>query len=424
MDEYSRYITEPVGWKELTSTEAIPGTRSAHTLVANPRTSELYLFGGYNGKECVDTLHVLSLNEFNTSAVWTEIDPAREDPNRPSPRASHCACTCGDLGMFVFGGLGSGYQVIHNDAFFFDYATRKWTNLSQTNRQKNARLSLEDEERLPYGHGAEHMQAFVPVEQPEPAYGSACTYDPVHNCVFVFGGTSGPQNFSNKLLVFDLHNKRWWTLKEGYGQGPSPRYLSKVAWVNDKILIFGGGVPRTCYSQQPMEVYELDLSTLVWSDLVYKSGQKAPGSRIAFGFTDLGGRGMFLIHGGLARSKNPGDQLADENTIGENIRGYLDKVMYEDAWVFDSNTRTWSECEIAMERGDAYAHLDFHALASVSDGNDVVLYGGFDRGNRSSRAERLRFKVRIPTLEDICYSMMDMGDVGDEDVYMEGEEED
>ena len=411
----SSIAIQPVGWKDLTSPAPppLPSVRSGHTLVVNRLTSECFLFGGLDGLNCLNDLHVMTLQNDFSRAVWTEIDSERQDENRPSPRASHCACACGGEGMFVFGGVGETYASTLNDAYWFDFSTRKWSRLTNdAPATKIVRMETEGHSTtsFPYGHGCVDSEVFFkPVAGSiEAGYGYACTYDATNDCVLMFGGTRGPNEFFNQLYVFHRATESWWVLSSSSTSTPSPRYLSKLALLDNdtkKLLVFGGGIPHSCLAGSPMEVFEFNLNTLQWSQ-VSTRGDQVPGSRFAFAFVELHIPGRFLIHGGLARAGVAGNQQGAAPI--ENARVFTDKVYHDDAWVFDYTSKTWSTVA-ATERGEEEARpgrLNFHAAVPLRGGKDVLFFGGFSAGvGRNNRTLRLRLEGYVPPLEHMCQAL-------------------
>lgn len=109
-------------WTELDPSGELPPSRRGHTLVYDPASGRVILFGGYSEQ----TEHLNDTWAYDPAAnTWTELDPAGDLPGR---RSGHCATYDPAAGMMiVFGGVepDAGYS----DTWAYEPAANTWTEL-------------------------------------------------------------------------------------------------------------------------------------------------------------------------------------------------------------------------------------------------------------------------------------------------------
>eukprot|EP00388_Colpodella_angusta_P046021 GDKK01067989.1.p1 GENE.GDKK01067989.1~~GDKK01067989.1.p1 ORF type:complete len:605 (-),score=140.95 GDKK01067989.1:215-2029(-) len=93
-----------------------PSPRACHSLTRIG--DRLVVFGGYDGKTCFNSLHILDLNTLN----WTQ--PDTKGPT-PTARNAHAACAVSNNKLYVYGGH-SGREHL-SQLHIFDMMTYTWS---------------------------------------------------------------------------------------------------------------------------------------------------------------------------------------------------------------------------------------------------------------------------------------------------------
>lgn len=124
---------------------------------------KLYMFGGYDGKECLNDLMVLNLKNME----WTKPNPSG---TIPEPRNAHTMTRCGDQ-LFVFGGGVSA----KGGLYAFNTVTNHWKTFEC--------------ELVPIGLRG-HSATLVGYN------------------ILIFGGFDG-KNRNNKVYSFDVVEMAW-----------------------------------------------------------------------------------------------------------------------------------------------------------------------------------------------------------------------
>lgn len=102
----------------------MPKPRSGHS-AAIYKDNELYIFGGKDDDDSkLDDLWVFDIQNRKWEQITDELDGTSVGP---SPRSGHTASIHGDS-MVIFAGIFEITKEL-NDAFIFDFATKKWSML-------------------------------------------------------------------------------------------------------------------------------------------------------------------------------------------------------------------------------------------------------------------------------------------------------
>lgn len=139
--------------------------------------------------------------------------------------------------LIVAGGTGVEMDSLRADIVEYNTRKREWTKV------------LADSEEMPcksYGQ-------------------SVCAYE---DNILLFGGSTG-LHYSNDLHEYNIYNNRWRELTT-IGRKPSPRYKHQAIIMEHKMYVIGGG----CFKpeQDSIDLYCLDLKTLVWEETKMKVG--------------------------------------------------------------------------------------------------------------------------------------------------------
>jgi len=110
-------------WRAINPSGTLPVRRTSHSAVVYG--NKMYVFGGFSGEEYLNDLHEFDIE----TETWTEISHECKG-DIPQPRSRFCAAVHGDC-MYLLGGWNKvGY---FNDFYRFNFVTRVWTNISNSN---------------------------------------------------------------------------------------------------------------------------------------------------------------------------------------------------------------------------------------------------------------------------------------------------
>jgi len=213
-------------WIQLTPAGTPPSARGYHTAIYDPVRDRMVLFGGSNGSY-LDDVWALSLGD---TPAWTQLTPTG---TLPSGRCNHSAIydPVRDR-MVVFGGGGSAR---FNEVWTLSLAgTPAWTQLTPGGTPPSARAA----------HTA--------------------IYDPVRDCMVVFGGMSTTK--LNDVWTLSLADTPIWTQLAPTGTPPTERYYHSAIYdpVRDRMVIFGGYFSSAFHN----DVWALSLAgTQAWTQL-------------------------------------------------------------------------------------------------------------------------------------------------------------
>jgi hypothetical protein len=141
-------------WTNLSPASDVPSGRDRHSMVYDPTTSKMILFGGWDGDYELDDSWAYD----PVANTWTELVPAG---NAPSPRSGHRAVYDSVLGSIVLFGGWDGESEF-NDTWAYDPATNTWTDVSPAD------------------------------VSPDPRDGHSMVYDEANGRIIIFGGIDGP----------------------------------------------------------------------------------------------------------------------------------------------------------------------------------------------------------------------------------------
>jgi hypothetical protein len=270
-------------WSELTTAGTPPTARKHHSLIYDPGSNRLIVFGGCADYGCTillnDTWVLLNANGNEpNSPTWTQLTPTG---TLPTGRAVHTAVFDPTSNrMVVFGGCtrGSfGCDVPQNDSWVLINATGlggtpQWVHLNPAGTPPGARddqsaIFDPDTNRMTvfggvggntgtlYGDvwmlkGAnglaspQWVQLNIAGANPGDRYGAATVYSPTNNSMISFGGVSGATQ-TNDVWVLSHANgvgTPVWAGVTPSGTPPSVRQgaIAAIEASNQRVMIFGG----------------------------------------------------------------------------------------------------------------------------------------------------------------------------------------
>eukprot|EP00505_MAST-04D_sp_SCG-Rhode-Island_P001940 Stramenopile-MAST_4_protein_1940 len=191
-------MTSPAAWSSPAPLQPLhprgPCPRAAHScdLVGN----KLFVFGGWDGNNALNDLHVLN---FETSR-WSQVELRG---NAPTARNNHTIAMVG-VNIYLHGGHNGTKWL--NDIHILNTDTGKWSTPDVSGELPSAR---------------------------------AChTMTRVGQKLYLFGGYDGKRCF-NDIDVFDLDNS-FWSRLQTFGTAPTARNAHSVTCVGSVLYMFGG----------------------------------------------------------------------------------------------------------------------------------------------------------------------------------------
>jgi N-acetylneuraminic acid mutarotase len=305
-------------WSNLNPGGILPSAREGHSMVYDPTSGKVILFGG---------AHPLSVDEtwdYNPSTnTWTNLNPVG---GLPPARSGHSMVYDSTTGkVILFGGAGSSY---FNDTWDYDPTTNAWTNLKPTGSLPSVRS------------------------------GQSLAYDSGTGKVILFGGWDGTSYF-NDTWAYDPSANAWTNLKP---TGILPSVRSSHSLVYDpgtgKVILFGGmiAVEDAKTDSEVADVYDdtwaYDPAANTWTNL--KPAGSLPGARADHSMVYDSGTSRMLLFG-----------------------GWDGKESHDDTWAYDPAANIWANLKPAGSLPSARA---FYSMVYASDTGQVILFGGTDSG--------------------------------------------
>ncbi|GAX10239.1 hypothetical protein FisN_3Lh436 [Fistulifera solaris] len=275
LDDFYSYDFESNEWQEVhVLSEYRPGCRENNGVVISDSSSEIYLFGGYNGNSWLNDLWKFDIETKCWTCIQESSDPFPADddtdaavgdvmmgPVQPPVKGKIPCRRFGYVsvvhrGKFIlFGGFDGSRWL--SDMHIFVFETRTWTEVQPKGNAPSARSCpawAKDDTHL-WIHGgydgvdrkadffAFDLTTYTWTEipclgrPPPPRYfHSCCLYG---NKLYVYGGYSGSERLGD-MYCFDYDTNHWSQVDCNHGEVPSGR-SSLVAQVhNNYLYIFGG----------------------------------------------------------------------------------------------------------------------------------------------------------------------------------------
>ncbi|KAJ7527897.1 hypothetical protein O6H91_16G075100 [Diphasiastrum complanatum] len=232
---------------------------------------------------------------------------------QPGFRDSHSAVLASNK-VIIFGGT-NGFQKI-NDVHILDISTQFWYHPTVQGKPPPPRES--------------HTATLFGYDR-----------------IVVFGGSGdGDGNYLNDVHVLDLKNMEW-SRPSVKGELPSCRDSHTSVVIGEQLIVYGGD----CGDRYLGGVDILDLQTFKWSKLEI-SGSAQPGGRAGHTAVNVGNK--MYVFGGVG-----------------------DRAYFNDVWMLDVATRTWSAIDVAgPEPQGRFSHV-----AAAAD-NKIAIFGGCGEDER------------------------------------------
>lgn len=218
------------GWSVVeTGGGTAPSARSLHA--AAILNGIMYVFGGYDGMQRVNTFHAYSFAEKR----WSPVLPASNISHCPSPRDRHVAFSFGNS-FYVHGGFDGTSRV--SDCWGFDFSSMTWREVQ-----------------------------VLAGRPPSPRHSHAAVV--YRQSVYIFGGYDG--SYKSDLHEFDF-NLSQWNAVPAAGRRPRARYRATAVVHKNMMILFGGhdGTRHLC------DANVFDFDTRTWSALTTEGPSPTP----------------------------------------------------------------------------------------------------------------------------------------------------
>lgn len=138
---------ETLTWRRVETTGAIPQQRANHSSAFLEETQELFVFGGWNGTERLNDIHILD----TATNTWT---CPRVGGVLPHPRAG-MTLTALRGRLYLFGGSGTSAKCFQ-DLQILDRQTMAWLDVTQYETGRNGHHDSEHETTGTFRFGGSH----------------------------------------------------------------------------------------------------------------------------------------------------------------------------------------------------------------------------------------------------------------------------
>lgn len=307
-------------WTDLAPTGDLPAVRAGHSMVYDPKTGKVLLFGGTDSKVFYDDTWAYD----PATNTWTELATGGDRP--PARCAAAMVYDSAGGRALLFGGTGG--EAFLNDMWAYDPASDTWAEVQ------------------PVG------------DPPSVRVGHAMVYDSANGTVIMYGGRN-EDGFFDETWTYDIAANTW-SLVQTAGDAPTERYGHSMVYepASGKAIVTGGWDSIVYLSS----TWAYDPKTKSWTSLDTSGAVPSPraghtvihdpgsGSLVLFGGTD--GSGFFsdtrtydpdtgawtLLEVGTAHpAGRNGHAMAYVPTSGTVILfgGWDGTTYYNDTWSLD-----------------------------------------------------------------------------------------
>jgi len=297
------------------------------------------------------------------------------DPQCPSERYGAAMAYDESNGrLILFGGAEWNEGVFYDDTWAYNYSSNEWVELNPTVR-------------------------------PPPRFNPGVAYIPDRQAILIFGGHKSPERNLGDTWLFDVKTDTWMKLEPS--NNPTPRSNVGMAYdaENRRVILFGG----SSNSEYPTsDTWAYDFESNTWTEM-HPAASPRPQYGVGMVFDSLNERILLLEGHWVARDESgrvrdgyegglyaydyavdawtriecstpPGRywySTAYDSDLGRMIvfggirwiGGYGN--MYDETWVYDSGTNTWS---MSDSKGPEKRYI---SAVAYDQGNGVtVLFGG------------------------------------------------
>ena len=244
------FDSNTMNWTQMHPNNS-PYGRYGHTMVFDPVTNKIILFGGYgNGKDLAETWTY----DYVTNN-WTEVTPT----NSPSARKYH-SMVYDNINNIVL--MHGGYNVA-DETWSYDTTSNEWINMNITGGpganngayysfdQDNGQFIVsggytDPNDTWAYDYKSNTWTDLNSTNEPTKrrSYSSNMFYDPIMKRSIFYGGVSGVSsaNAYDEIWSFDYDENSWYQINST--NTPGGRWLHGMAYesYSDVVILFGGNV--------------------------------------------------------------------------------------------------------------------------------------------------------------------------------------
>lgn len=295
----------------ITAIEDSPLPGYNQELIYDTNNNQIIMFGGeLSGGTEADLKATWIFSSYNQT--WRKLSGINSPEGRSLHRMAYNTLTGKIL---LFGGNSLVALAQFNDTWEFDPATNQWTELHPTT--------------APSARAAHTMY-----------------FDPESNEVILYAGAINFSSVSNELWAFNFTANNWYQLHPTGGPGAGYGHSFVYDDVNKVGVFFGG---RFIDGHLKNDVWFFDRSSTTWSK---KYPSVKPMERYHLGMTSNPNEETFIIFGG------------DNEDIPNRAM--------DDTWIYNSQTNTWIEVHSTLNPPARCKHK----LVFDKYHNKVVLFGG------------------------------------------------
>lgn len=437
------------GWEQETTINT-PEARSKATMIPSPINQAAVMVGGVTHLTCYtqnlrpypctrltyfnDFWEYTPSNDTVNHGVWTKYNQSEYAFSVGGSQVSLAYDPNTDK-IFAFGGASpySNYATK-----YWDYGSNSWTRVDTT------------------GH-------------PPNTWGSGMVYDPQLQLLVLFGGYSGndvPYQEQSSTWVFNTTASTWTQLSLDLAPYPRDAHTMQYIDATSEILVFGGGGfyydqsynnivkrfndtwvfnsdPKTLSRAQVSNQAMVGLAEGVLGNNIIsdkweqKTPAVAPSARVEFDLVYVPGTNKAVLFGGEVHGsiyyndtwvydfdteawveKNPAlvpparsyQSMVYDPSSGKVVmfggKGYYGE--YNDTWLYDLNTNTWTEVEAS---GDITARLAT-AMVYNTQREKVVLVGGLSYALGTYHTEFWEFDTQTSSWTNLTQTNTGTGPVG------------
>ncbi len=376
--------TIPFNWTQLDPSSS-PTARDFPSMAFDPSTGQMMLFGGsQNGSSLNDTW------VFNTTSnSWIQLTPSSSPSSREAASMVFDPCT-GQI--ILFGGWNNGNSL--NDTWAFDITTSTWTELSPAvspSARYGASIAFDPSSGQIILFGGENNGTFLddtwafnaqdhantwtnltPSTPPSAREGASMAFNPSSGQIILFGG-DGSSGLLNDTWAFNtLDNANTWT-NLNPSHAPTARYGASMDFnpSNGQMILFGGNDESGLVSDTWQ--FEAQNNSNTWTELTLST---APTARYGAAMNFDPSNGQMILFGGSGsggdlndtwaygvpsnavlfwNNQNPStspptrfspcftfDPTSGQMILFGGINGD-DGTYFNDTWAYDASNNTWTD---------------------------------------------------------------------------------
>jgi N-acetylneuraminic acid mutarotase len=308
-----------VTWTELESSGTLPSPRSDHSMANDPVSGRLVMFGGYTGKEPRNDTWAYD----PVANTWAGLAPSG---TLPSPRSGHSMVYDPVTHLLIMFGGRYKEGVGLDDIWAYAAATNTWTELKPSGTLPSPRFKqasahdpttrclvmfggrsdtdLPCDDTWTYDPASNTWTELKPSGTLPPARsGHSMVYDPVTHRLVMFGGRDDTGTALGDTWAYDSAANTWTELKPS-GTLPSARSGHSMAYdlASGRLVMFGG---QDAAGVTLRDTWAYDAIGKAWIEL--EPSRTSPSARGGQALVYDPAGGQLIMFGGSAAGSFHGD---------------------------------------------------------------------------------------------------------------------